>query len=346
MNLKVVRYDELAARHLERWRHLQASEPALASPCFHPHFVQAVAESSGEVFVAVIEDGAGFFPFQRSRWAIGRPVGTPLSDYHGVIAGAEYSGSIRDLVRSCGLSAWDFDHVPAAQVAFDPWAHSRTESPIVDLTRAAAVGSAKLRTDAANRRRKLEREIGSIEFEMQSADVAALEQLFAWKSAQYRETGERDLFSTPWIRTMIEKIRQQNAPEFSGWLSVLRAGGQPVAAHFGMRSRGLLHYWFPAYDSALSTYSPGILLLLAMIDAMPAHALSSIDFGKGDAFYKKRLANSAIPLLEGSVIAAPWLASFRTIRTGTEAWIRRGPLLRPARAAAQWLRGRQQRGAG
>src|SRR5205823_3559960 len=109
--------------------------------------------------------------------------------------------------------------------------------------------------------------------------------------------------------SVVKRIWVEKEPEFSGSLATLRAGGRLVAMDFGIRSRSVLHGWFPAYDPNLGAYSPGTILSLAIIALAPSHGISMIDLGKGRAFYKQRLANASIPLLEGSVFANAWKAT-------------------------------------
>lgn len=339
MDVEVVRFRELSGAHLARWAEWQAADPALASPYFRPEFAEVVAAHRADAWVAVIDGGAAFLPFERGPRGIGRAIGGIISDYHGTIARPGLSPDAAEIVRRCGLRSWDFDHVPAAQAAFAPWAQARADSPVIDVTLPAAGGSAQLREQTARRRRKLAREIGGVEFELDSTDEAAFRQLLAWKSAQYADSGAPDLFKPGWIREVVAAFRTRRGPEFAGVLSVLRAGGRPVAAHFGLRSRGLLHYWFPAYDAALAACSPGIVLLLDLIDAAPAHGIRAIDLGKGDAPYKLRLANTRVPLLEGAVVVSPWLRILRHSRAAAGAWLRRSPLRPAARAIRRALRG-------
>ena len=339
MDLEVVRFRELTAAHLARWAEWQAADPALASPHFRSEFTEVVAAKHADIFVAVIDGGLAFFPFERGRRGIGHAAGGIISDYHGVIAQPGFRFDAVEVVRRCGLRAWDFDHLPAAQSAFTPWARVQAGSPMIDLTLPEAGGSAQLRKQIARCRRKLAHELGAVEFEMDSADEAAFEQLLAWKSAQYLESGAADLFKPGWVRNVVSAFRVRREPEFSGVLSVLRAGGRVVAAHFGLRSRGLLHYWFPAYDPALGACSPGMMLLLDMTDAAPAHSIRAIDFGKGDATYKLRLANTRVPLMEGSVVSSPWLRVWRRSNATVDAWIRRSPLLPLARSLRRAMRG-------
>jgi CelD/BcsL family acetyltransferase involved in cellulose biosynthesis len=71
-----------------------------------------------------------------------------------------------------------------------------------------------------------------------------------------------------------------------------------------MRSRTTWHYWLPAYDRRFAKHSPGLILLLQMTQAAVDLGLERIDLGKGDALYKRRLANASVALAEGSIDAS------------------------------------------
>jgi CelD/BcsL family acetyltransferase involved in cellulose biosynthesis len=287
----------------------------------------------------VIDDGAAFLPFHRQWMGVGRPVGGELSDYHGVIAAPDFQFDGPELVRAAGLQLWDFDHVPAAQAAFLPSAIKHAESPQVDLRRPEAIGSSQFREQARRRWRKLEREIGPVEFEFHCDADEMLNQCFQWKSAQYQRTGLVDVMNHSWADALIKSIFRQREDRFSGVLSVLKSGGMPVAAHFGMKSESTLHYWFPSYDTEFSIYSPGTLLLLSIIDSSRDRGVSIIDFGKGDATYKARLANAATPLMEGSVVGAGITPpAVRLCRDTAKRLVRASPLRRPVESAIRQLR--------
>ena len=51
---------------------------------------------------------------------------------------------------------------------------------------------------------------------------------------------------------------------FSGMFSVLYVEDVPVAAHFGIRSERVMAYWFTAYNTSYSAYSPGLIHMLRM----------------------------------------------------------------------------------
>ena len=335
MTLKIhaVPAREIGASMLAAWSRIQESDSALASPFFRPEFTAQVAAVRADVHVGILEcagEPVGFFPFQRDEKKLGTPVGGELSDYHGVIAKKETAWDPRRLIRACDLVEWQFDHVPAAQAALRRFQRHATQSPQMDLARGyeayaqerRAAGSEQIKKTTALRR-KLEREVGAVRCEVHSADAAVLCMLMRWKSRQYAESGKTDIFAIPWIVAVMEKIHAAQGGHFAGMLSVLFAGGQPIGAHFGMRSRTVWHYWLPTYDREFAKYSPGLILLLEMAVQAQALGIQTIDLGKGNALYKQRLMNGAVPLLEGVVPASPLRAAVLTLRAGVKAWVRR-----------------------
>jgi CelD/BcsL family acetyltransferase involved in cellulose biosynthesis len=122
-----------------------------------------------------------------------------------------------------------------------------------------------------------------------------------WKSAQYRRTGRSDRFARPWIVELVERLFHSRGPSFSGLLSVLYAGGRPVAAHFGMRTPSVLACWFPAYDPAYARYSPGLILHLRMAEAAAGEGVAHLDLGRGEKEYKESLKTRDLVVSEGWV---------------------------------------------
>ena len=89
-----------------------------------------------------------------------------------------------------------------------------------------------------------------------------------------------NVLAFPWTTKLLRKLWREQAAEFCGQLSVLYAG-QHHRTHFGLRSRHVLHWWFPAYDQALATYSPGRVLLAELARTAADLGLSKIDLGRG-----------------------------------------------------------------
>jgi len=338
-----------------RWASLQEGCAELASPFFRPEFTESVAAVRDDVFVAQIFSGGatvGFFPFQRTRLGFGYPVGGGRSNYQGVVAepGIEWDAST--LIRACGLRAYAFDHALASQRALRPYHASCSPSSVIDvsggydgfLANRRACGS-EIVAQTERKARKLEREIGPLQFEPESSDRALLRLLMRWKSDQYARTGRVDQFAIPWNVALMERIHDARGPDFAGTLSVLRAGDRVAALVFGMRSRDTWHYWFPTYDRELSSYSPGVILLLRITHEAARRAMRVVDLGKDEAIYKTRFRTGVIDVADGQVIPSPSLAALVRIQGRCVGLARDTPLAGPLRAVKRELRLRAGGGA-
>jgi CelD/BcsL family acetyltransferase involved in cellulose biosynthesis len=347
MKINLIPAQHLSSDLVGIWTRLQQANPDLASPYFHPEFTRITASVRHDVQVALLElDGkiAGFFPFQREGESGGRPVGGPVSDYHGLICAQDFQFSPIELLEHCGLRTWDFDHLPTSQLSFAPFQWSVDVSPRIDLSHGydayvqerRTAGSEQIKK-ASNLKRRIEREVGPLRFVADSADAAAFATVLGWKSSQYRQSGQWDLFAPGWIRQLVDRIFATHTDDCSGVLSLLYAGERLVAGHFGMRSRQVWHYWFPSYDLEASKYSPGLILLLEMAEHAPAAGVRVIDLGKGMSLYKQRLANSWSPVASGRLELSGWDSfrrnSWRTLRSRL-ANSQFGPTVRTAR---EWL---------
>src|SRR5262249_16994769 len=160
-----------------------------------------------------------------------------------------------------------------------------TTSPCLDLTRGfAAWRAGRLQhsrrvLELERKRRKLGREVGPVRFVV-GDDSVVVQQVMAWKSAQARDSGARDVFGTlPWAKALVEHIASSSGAHFGGEVAALYAGDKLVAAHVGMRSRTVLHWWFPGYAAAFAAYSPGALLLLSVAENAAQRGMTSVDLG-------------------------------------------------------------------
>jgi CelD/BcsL family acetyltransferase involved in cellulose biosynthesis/peptidoglycan/xylan/chitin deacetylase (PgdA/CDA1 family) len=347
VRIELIRPVELDESLVERWREIQHETAALHSPYFCPEFTQAVGRVRHDVQVAVLAYAqaiVGFFPFQRGRWDTGRPVGAGLCDYQGIVAPPGLPCGARELLRGCGLTSFAFDHLLASQPVLRPYWTRTAASHYVDLAggfgefeRSLAAEGSELLKKHAQAVRRLEREVGPVRMELSVADPRVLDHLLQWKSDQYRRSGLVDVFSYGWTRALVRDIHARTGPRFQGLLSALYAGERLVAAHFGMRSETVWHWWFPAYDPALRRYSPGMVLLVEALRAAPQLGVTRLDLGKGDAFYKDRLRGSSTLLAEGRAELPSMASTLRAAREATEAWIRRSPILPLARIPGRWI---------
>jgi CelD/BcsL family acetyltransferase involved in cellulose biosynthesis len=334
---RVIAASELDSTLLENWRSIQSGNRVFGSPYFCPEFTLLVSRVRGDVRVVVIEnDGrpVGFFPHQRSYLGMGRPVGGPLSDYHGVIADPDSDWDLDELMGAAELSIWSFDHLVGDIRKFEPHVTARGESPKIDLSAGyeryvqgrRTAGSEYIRK-TEGLARKLARETGELRFTLHEAGNGVLDRLIGWKSDQYRRSKLTDVFGVRWTGDLLRGIADTNAPGFAGVCSTLRAGDRLVAAHLGMRSGDTLHYWFPAYDPEFAKFSGGIILLLRLAQALAEMGMRTIDLGKGHAQYKQRLMTGAVSLSEGCVELPSLLARVRRLRRAADAGAERGGLL-------------------
>lgn len=341
MQVKLTTPTRLSQQEFAAWASFQEQSPEFDSPYFRPEFAEAVAAVRDDVEVAVLledERPVGFLSFQRSGPHNAKPVGGRLSDYQGVVARPGLAFDAAELARACGLNVFDFDHMLASQKPFESYHRFIDHSPYLDLSHGFEAYRATLRKSARvvmrttfRLSRKLSREVAPVRCEMFSMDGSAFETLLQWKSAQYRDTNVTDVFSFPWTTALLREIWKRQSESFQGVLSVLYAGERPLAAHFGMRSSDVLHWWFPAYDREFADYGPGRVLLALVAQQCESHGINKIDMGRGVAKHKSLVMSGTTEVAVGSVDLRPVARCLRNSWRHTREWVRDSPLYGPAR---------------
>ena len=331
---------ELTSHQIEAWSSLVNENQDLASPFFAPDYTLAVAAVVPEVRVGIIEcagEPVAFLPFEQKPHGIGYRL--RLCDYQALIAKPGFDFDIRKFIKNCGLRAWDFDHLLASQEAFRPFHRGLGASPVIDLSggfaayvvERRAAGTEQIKK-AGNLTRRLEREVGPLRFESHLQDPAILRQLLTWRAAKYQDS--RHSFES--VESILTHLLEKQNPDCRGTLSVLYAGSEIAAIHFGLRSRRVWHYWFPAYNPCFEKYSPGTILLLRIAELTPTLGMKIVDLGKGDQDYKRRLMNGSIGLAEGSVETSLLISLPRASQRSIRKWAENKPtLLKTARSLAQ-----------
>jgi len=348
LKIRIVVPAELTQQQLAAWNRWRRTDAALLSPYFHPEFTLAVAAVRNDVEVAVLEDEqglAGFFPFQRSRLNFGRPVGGRLCDLHGVVTRPGVDWSAGTLIQECGLAGWDFTDVPTTQTPFAPHGRAVEPSGYLDLSRGFEAYVKERRQSGSRtipqqqrKRRKMEREIGPLCFVRHVDDPHLLHTVMQWKSNQYRRTGFHDVFSNGWTVELLKRLHATQTESFRGVLSALYAGDHLVAAHFGMQTDDVLHYWFPTYDPQFHRYSPGRSLLLELARDLDQTGITRIDLGKGRETFKASLESAAFDVAAGSVVGNRVVGGVRRCWSQTRNWLKRSRWGAPARLSARLVR--------
>lgn len=333
MDISVYRPGELSGADRAAWTALQSKahlngSPELANPFLSPEFTLAVGRCRRGVRIAVVREGdepVAFFPFQRSTAGVGRAVGFGVSDCQGLVHRPDFDWDTRDLLRACGLSVWEFDHLVQGQAPFEAGASGTFPSPVMDLDRGYETYLRQLRAQSPKftrttlaKERRLGRDAGRVDYVHDERDPAALRTLMEWKSAQYRRTGRSDRFAHAWIDHLVHQLYHTRSEPFTGVLSVLYADGKPVAAHFGLSTELIFACWFPAYDPAFAKYSPGLILHLRMAEAAAADGIAYLDLGRGQKEYKDSLKTRDLTVSEG------WVTRRHPIAVGHRA--RRAPV--------------------
>ncbi|MEU9187508.1 GNAT family N-acetyltransferase [Streptomyces sp. NPDC048484] len=309
METSIHRPESLSASLRQAWHRAADESPDYANPFLSPEFAAGIGRYRSGARVAVLHEGAeavGFFPYERSSLGVGRAIGLGLSDCQALVHRPGVTWDTGKLLRACGLSVFEFDHLVEEQKPFNRFVTGTFASPVVDLKvgdasyaqwlRGAYPGLAKT---TLKKERRLGRDVGEMRFVFDERDPAMLRKLMEWKSAQYRRTSRMDRFARPWIVNVVDHLFHVREEHFTGVLSVVYAGDRPVAAHFGPRSRTVFAAWFTAYDPDLRYYSPGLIMHLRMAEAAAREGVRMMDLGRGDKEYKDWLKTRELRVGEG-----------------------------------------------
>jgi CelD/BcsL family acetyltransferase involved in cellulose biosynthesis len=302
MEFTVVAPELMTVADVSAWLALQTSS-GRTSPFLSPFWVRACADVAGPDqacarVVILRQDGetVGFFPV-RVRGDTAGPVGAPMCDYQGVVGAPDLDVEPRRLLGALRVGRLDFPSLLADQRAFAGGVRGVAQSQVIDLSAGYDAYAAARRAagtdilqDTAKKRRKLEREQGAAVFAV-SRDVGDFEALIAWKRAQYRASGQTDIFQAGWTEALLRSLFERNAPDFGGAFFTLHVDGKLAAAHFALRQGGVLHAWFIAHDEAFARYSPGVILINDILKWAPAQGVRELDLGPGDYRFKHSLAN-------------------------------------------------------
>jgi hypothetical protein len=242
-----------------------------------------------------------FFP-QRSRTIeVGRLEGRRLRVL--VLDGTEVVGRMpfydftQPLDDAKGPVDRDLSYHPLTVLETQPIAERTEEppgqqpSPYIDWTRfsswadyeAHVKASPQPRTgDSARQRRRLEKDLGPLRFELDDTRPATFDTCIRWKSSQYRATGLTDMFADPRNVALFRRLRERGVLQVNS----LSAGDTLLAVHFSSWHDRRTSWWVPAYDPERSKFSPGRLLLEDLMKASFEREDVEFDFLIGAEGYK------------------------------------------------------------
>ena len=322
---------ELTEEDWSAWAHMRAANPALISPYFHPDYTRQIAKLRKDVKVIChYENGQAqaFLPFQGRRFA--RPVGSPMSDYHGIVTSAEQvtALSYEDILQNTSIGAMHFSSAVDLSALRSPQILGQQETAALDINetgdkwRETRDSSYRRHLKSTRRRiRKAEEDIGQRRFVYKSRDIDVFRQLIDWKVQKFTETGKYNVLSADWTMALIRSLWEQ--PSENGLrndMHVLYFGDEIAAIDLGLTDGHVFHSWIVAYNSDFHSYAPGIQLMEGLIDAAPDLGYKRIDLGAGLDGYKKQYSTHGQIVASGLVALSGPAGQLSRAYASAERW--------------------------
>jgi CelD/BcsL family acetyltransferase involved in cellulose biosynthesis len=184
-----------------------------------------------------------------------------------------------------------------ARVAPDDAVPSGDESSVLHLDRGMgfdqllASCSASHRSDLRRQRRRLA-DLGEVRLWVATATDGA-EALTDWQTfgaPAYRDVwARRTTRNTTWrpgFDEFLARVLTEGVATGWGHYSALRMNGESIAWHIGLADRGRLYFWIPAFQSSWQSFSPGKVLLAALIEHLARALWRELHFLTGEHAYK------------------------------------------------------------
>ncbi len=296
LDIRVKDPAELSSAEIDAWTQIRAENPALYSPYFHPDYAVLVGRLRKDARVAIGYDGDNpvcFFPFQGSGFV--RPLGAPMTDYHGFIEAIDAEIDHTDFLNRANIGALHYTSLVGEQK--DMVGFHREDYPLclIDLTDGveawrASRSSSYRRSLKSNRRRIRRTEEDYLRrFEYNSKSGEAYDQLMNWKRERFVETGLYDVLSADWTSGLLRELWERE-DGLRCDMHVLYFGEEMAAMDMGLTDGETFHSWMVAYNPEFHPLSPGTQLLEDMIDKAPELGYRLIDLGAGIDSYKSAYA--------------------------------------------------------
>jgi len=311
------------------WSDMRADNPDLRSPYFHPDYTRLLAELRPDVRIVCQYDEHGspiaFLPIQGQRFA--RPVGSPMSDYQGIVTNQD-DVTYDNLLAASGIGAYHYSCATDTARLRAPQILATNETAAIDILTTAEDwrkdrdGSYRRHLKSNRRRtRKAEDSVGPKRIVLFSRDIDVYASLLKWKREKFAQTGKYDVLSADWTQGLIRSLWERGAKaELRCDMHALYFGDQLAAIDLGLSDGDVFHSWMVAYNDEFSEYAPGIQLLEGLIDATPETGYRRIDMGEGLDGYKRHYASASREVASGLVAVSGVAGRLSRIYAATERW--------------------------
>lgn len=315
MDVETLHPSQLSADDVALWRSLASGQAGFGNPLLGPDFTQAVGKVREDARVAVVRrDGVtlGFLPFHRRPGGLARPIGSPLSDYHGLVARPDAGLDLAQMLRAADVSVFRYTGLIDPNGVFSASPETDRKAYVIDLSETSAEAYLEAVRAASpkkikNYRRldnKLDREVGPVRLVAGDVSREAFNQLIDWKREQLLRTGMHDFLRADWTRELMADLFSARDSDFRGLMINLYAGDTLVGGHFGVRLGATYHPWLASTNPEHAAWSPGQIFFLRAIAAMPEQGLTRYDLGPGHDHYKRSYALQSITIGEGAATAS------------------------------------------
>lgn len=297
-----------------------ARDCGLTTPLLHPDFAVLMGRIRKDVRIVCAFEGGrltAVLPLHHRPGGLARPLGAPFADVQGLIAAPDFAMPLATLFDKAGIRALHFDAAadPQGRLGGLDLAEDlhmmRVEGDLETVLESQRSLHAKRYKNHRRLARQLERERGSVELVAPDRDEAALAALLGWKRTQYQRSGRHDVLAPRWASDMMTTLFREGHGDVQGLMVTLRVEGRVAAGLFGIRAGRDYNPWIAAFDPEFAPWSPGQLILHALMEKMPDLGLVSVDLAGGHDHYKKYYANAHEAMRTG-LVTAGGLARART----------------------------------
>ena len=170
--------------------------------------------------------------------------------------------------------------------------------------------SSNFRSQVRRMRRKLEADGASFHRIGPDGDLgAALTELARLHHARWDQRGGSAALDAD-VERMLAAAATELAPAGRLWISTIEIDGRTISAHLFVGAGAELAYWLGGHDDEFGARKPGLLALVAAVEAGIEGSARLVDLGPGTQEYKLRLADGE-RTLEFVIVTPPGPARLR-----------------------------------